>query len=263
MTHESGGHMLDLQKMTDDAPQWSGGRTPPLHRQSESERDMRYTDRVRFRAKTRARTTVICGKVVKPADFDSNAKRGLNYGTIEFTIYDDDEDYRDLAAKVESDANLATLHGYEETVLRHRREHIAKVTEQPISGIPVDPREWDTAMQDADISVSSVEAEFFRAKGRGIRPLFDLECIEAGIPAPTTREQKHSSSLVTSLVKAMAQTGVTGDGSAVAELSALVLQQSETVKAQGARIDELTATLEELQTRPAAEPSKPTKKPKG
>ena len=239
--------MLNLKKMTDDAPKWGGGPTPPLHRQSEGVRDMRHAERIRIRAKTRARGTVVCGKLLKPGDFDEERADGQQYGTIEFMIYDDAEDIRDLSAKVESAENRSLLRGYEATVLRLRREHVANVLggshPLPMDRIPEDPRVWDTEMKriDGSFSTTSVEAEFHRSVGRGIRPLYDLEVLESGIPHPTSKEEKHSAGLVGSIVAALGQTG----GSSSTELA----EMRELIAS-------LTAKVEELETRPDKKPRK-------
>lgn len=151
----------------------------PLHQRQDAPRaEPRLRVRVQLGVPHAAKSVVVAGTLVTAAQADAD-------GCVEIVCYESDFGaVRDLV-----ETELDAIDRAERALaLRHATE-AAQAMSRPVTDV-MRPETWDDrARRAVASSPASVEAEFFRLVGRGIRPLRSAQIVET-LPAPS-EERTH------------------------------------------------------------------------
>lgn len=146
---------------------------PLQQRQDAPRAERRLRVRVQLGVPHAARNVVVAGTLITASQADAD-------GHVDLVCYESDfAAIRDLV-----ETELRAIELAERALVQRHASEAAQAMGRPVSEV-MSPESWDERARRAVAqSAASVEAEFFRIVGRGIRPLRAAQIVET-LPAPT------------------------------------------------------------------------------
>lgn len=163
----------------------------PLHQRQDAPRaERRLRVRVQLGVPHAARSVVVAGALITAAQADAE-------GHVEVVCYESDFDsIRDLVETEQRAIELA-----ERALVQRHAAEAAQAMGRPVADV-MSPESWDERARRAVAqSPASVEAEFFRIVGRGIRPFRSAQIVET-LPAPTEEHMHDVASVLRAAIGA-------------------------------------------------------------